>query len=90
VFRTKDGGQHWENISANLPQAPVTYLQPVGNRLVVSTDVGVFITQASSIRWYSLGSGLPNAPVTWLRYVPRNDRLYAATFGRSVWSIAMP
>jgi hypothetical protein len=90
VFRTRDGGQHWENISANLPQAPVTYLQPVGDRLVVSTDVGVFVTQASSIRWYSLGTGLPNAPVTWLRYVPRNGRLYAATFGRSVWSIALP
>jgi hypothetical protein len=68
----------------------VTYIQPVGDRLVVGRDVGVFISSASSIRWYSLGGGLPNAPVTWLRYVPSNDRLYAATFGRSVWSIAMP
>jgi len=90
VFRTTDGGAHWENISANLPQAPVNHIVPVGDRVVVSTDVGVFITRTSTIRWYSLGNGLPNAPVTWLRYVPRNDRLYAATFGRSVWSIDMP
>jgi photosystem II stability/assembly factor-like uncharacterized protein len=90
VFRTTDGGAHWQNISANLPQAPVNHIVPVGDRLVVSTDVGVFISRTSSVRWYSLGRGLPNAPVTWLRYVPGNDRLYAATFGRSVWSTDMP
>jgi photosystem II stability/assembly factor-like uncharacterized protein len=87
AYRTTDGGKTWTNISANLPRAPVNYLQPVGDRLLAATDLGVFTSSASNVHWYTLGSGLPNVPVSWLRYVPGNQRLYASTFGRSVWSI---
>ena len=44
VWATSDGGQSWQNISGNLPNAPVemiTYDQP-GDQLYAATDFGVF------------------------------------------------
>ena len=90
VFRTTDGGATWTDIGKGLPQAPVNDLIVVGSRLLVATDVGVFTAGPAGGVWDSLGHGLPNAPVDWLRYVPENGRVYAATFGRSVWSLAVP
>jgi len=89
VFRTRDGGSHWTNISANLPQAPVNDLLALGSRLYVATDVGVFTSSAGTIRWHAIGRGLPNAAVTHLRYIPANSRLYVSTFGRCVWSLSL-
>ena len=42
MFRSTDGGNTWEDLSANLPQAPVQDLILVGNRAYFVTDVGVF------------------------------------------------
>jgi photosystem II stability/assembly factor-like uncharacterized protein len=87
VYRTRDGGSHWTNISANLPQAPVNDLAVIGHSLYAATDVGVFTAQAQHVRWHVIGRGLPNAAVTHLRYVATNGRLYVSTFGRCVWSL---
>ena len=89
LFVTRDGGTTWQDISANLPQAPVNDVVMHGNRLYVASDVGVFTSNARHARWYLLGHGLPNVPVTRLRYVATNSRLYVSTFGRSVWSVAV-
>jgi photosystem II stability/assembly factor-like uncharacterized protein len=89
VFRTKNQGATWTNISANLPQAPVNDLSVIGGRLYLASDVGVFTSSATTIRWHLLGRGLPRAPVTHVRYVSTNHRLYVSTFGRSVWSLAL-
>jgi photosystem II stability/assembly factor-like uncharacterized protein len=89
VYRTRDGGSHWSNISANLPQAPVNDLAVIGHSLYVATDVGVFTSEARHVRWHVVGHGLPNAPVTHLRYVSTNDRLYVSTFGRCIWSLSL-
>jgi photosystem II stability/assembly factor-like uncharacterized protein len=89
VYRTRDGGAHWTNISANLPQAPVNDLNVIGHRLYVATDVGVFTSSAQQVRWHVIGRGLPNAAVTHLRYIAKNGRLYVSTFGRCVWSLQL-
>jgi photosystem II stability/assembly factor-like uncharacterized protein len=87
VVRTRDGGETWKDISANLPKAPVNDLAVIGHRLYLASDVGVFTSRAGSVRWHVIGRGLPNAPVTHLRWVPTNSRLYVSTFGRCVWSL---
>jgi photosystem II stability/assembly factor-like uncharacterized protein len=89
VYRTRDGGATWKNISANLPQAPVNDLKVVHGRLYLASDVGVFTSGPTRIRWHLIGHGLPRAPVTHLRWVGTNSRLYASTFGRCVWSLAL-
>jgi photosystem II stability/assembly factor-like uncharacterized protein len=88
VFRSRDGGETWEDLSANLPQAPVQDLILVGKRAYVGTDIGVFTAKLSrKTRWLALGRGLPNVAVNDLRYIAGNGTLYAGTFGRGIYSI---
>jgi photosystem II stability/assembly factor-like uncharacterized protein len=91
VYRTTDGGKTWKDISGNLPQAPVNDVVPVGDDLLVATDVGVFLSRSVSKNlgrsWLKVGSGLPNAPITELRWHAPTSTLFAANFGRGAWSV---
>ena len=93
VFRTTDGGKTWKDISGNLPQAPVNDVVPVGDDLLVATDVGVFLSKSVSKNlgrsWLKVGSGLPNAPITELRWHAPSSTLFAANFGRGAWSVKL-
>jgi photosystem II stability/assembly factor-like uncharacterized protein len=99
VLRTTDGGAHWTDISGNLPFAPTqdVVVDPLNpNRVFVSNDLGVFIAnvakaggQNPALKWYRLGRGLPAAPVNDLEYQASTNTLYAATYGRGIWSIQL-
>lgn len=99
VLRTIDGGAHWTDISANLPLAPTqdVIVDPLNpNRIFVATDLGVFTanvarakSQNPTVKWYRLGRGLPQAPINDLEYQAGTNTLYAATYGRSIWSIQL-
>ncbi|HYN37146.1 MAG TPA: glycosyl hydrolase, partial [Actinomycetota bacterium] len=87
VFRSKDGGENWKNVSKSLPKAPVNDLVLVGKRLYAASDVGVFVTRANRARWKKVGRGLPMCPINDLRYVSKNKSLYAGTFGRGIYKV---
>jgi len=90
VFRTIDAGVSWQNISSNLPDAPVNdiIVDPnIAGRLYVGTDVGVFYTDSLGVSWNYLGTSLPNSPVTDLVLHNPTRTLIAATYGRSMYSI---
>jgi photosystem II stability/assembly factor-like uncharacterized protein len=92
VWETTDGGDSWENISGNLPNAPVemiTYDQPTG-QLYAATDFGVFYLKNGKKNWARLGAGLPNTPVLDVKLSGDGATLFAAKFGRSVWKVALP
>ncbi len=92
VWETTDGGDTWQNISGNLPNAPVemiTYDQPSG-QLYAATDFGVFYLKNGKKNWEQLGTGLPNTPVLDVKLSGDGSTLFAATFGRSVWKLALP
>ncbi|MDX6197738.1 MAG: hypothetical protein QOJ79_889 [Actinomycetota bacterium] len=93
VYRTADGGKTWKDISGNLPQAPVNDVVPIGDDLLVATDVGVFLSRSVSKNlgrsWLKVGSGLPNAPITELRWHAPTSMLFAANFGRGAWSVRL-
>ena len=92
VWETADGGESWKNISGNLPNAPVemiTYDQP-GDQLYAATDFGVFYLKNGQKNWKRLGQGLPATSVLDVKLTGDRQTLYAATFGRSVWKIALP
>jgi photosystem II stability/assembly factor-like uncharacterized protein len=89
VFRSRNGGKDWRDISKNLPRAPVNDAALRGRKLYVATDLGVFVTKTNGIRWFELGRGLPLAPVNDIRLVPKNKKLYAGTFGRGVWKLSL-
>ncbi len=92
VWETTNGGESWQNISGNLPNAPVemiTYDQPSG-QLYAATDFGVFYLKNGQKNWKRLGQGLPATSVLDVKLTGDRQTLYAATFGRSVWKIALP
>lgn len=90
VFRSKNGGKTWKNISKTLPRAPVNDLVLTGRRLFAATDVGVFVTKTRRASWLKVGRGLPMSPVNDIEYVGKNRTLYAGTFGRSIWKVRPP
>jgi hypothetical protein len=73
VYRSTDGGEHWTNISSNLPLVPANSIlvDPNNANIVyVAMDSGVYVTQNVSgcaavgqACWNVYGSGLPNSPV---------------------------
>jgi photosystem II stability/assembly factor-like uncharacterized protein len=90
VLKTTDGGTTWASIVGNLPQAPVNDIVVVGPALYVGTDVGVFRSTNGGATWLTAGNGLPNVPVTDLEYHAASNALYAATFGRGMYTLRLP
>ncbi len=87
LFETHDAGEHWTDISTNLPDIPadtVKYVQ--GGALVVGTDNAVFYRAANSRTWYLLGTGIPTTTTLQIKTDPSGRHLYAATHGRGIWS----
>lgn len=88
VLLTDNAGGTWRDMTGLLPNAPVNDLVvgPAGF-LFVATDVGVFVGAPSGTAWTRLGAGLPLAPVTDIQYNVASGRLFAATFGRGIFSL---
>jgi hypothetical protein len=86
VFKSVDRGVSWDDITGDLPNAPVEKVLVVDNRVFVGTDVGVFVT-TDDAHWLRLGGGLPMAPIWDLVYQPKTGLLYAANFGRGAYAI---
>ncbi len=90
VFESTDGGTTWTDISGNLPDVPGDDLVIVGGKLVVATDIGVFVADAGvPTVWSRLGTGLPNSSVNDLSVLP-GGAVLAATHGRGIWRISVP
>ncbi len=104
VYGSTDGGAHWTNLSANLPNAPASKLvidPNDANTVYVAMDTGIYVTSSvtscpSANCWSIYGTALPNAPVVDLQAAPamptgdgRLGMLRAATYGRGIWSIPL-
>ena len=89
IFRTTDAGDSWEDISGNLPEAPINdvIIDPDNPRsLYIASDVGVFFSSDVGTSWRVLGVGLPNVPITDLVLHNPTRTLVAATYGRSMYT----
>jgi hypothetical protein len=101
VYRTTDGGAHWIQIAANLPDAPVNSIlvdPNDANTVYVALDTGVYVTRninlctdSSQDCWSVFGSGLPVTPVTQLQAINYGSAalLRASTYGRGLWQIPL-
>jgi hypothetical protein len=58
-------------------------------RVFVCNDVGVFASQDGGDTWENMTLNLPNVMVIDLVYQATDKLLYAATYGRSIWRIAV-
>lgn len=91
VFKTTDGGAHWTDLSAGLPDVPVNTLalDSRTGTFFAGTDTGVFATTNGGASWAVYKAGIPNVRVTQLQLNPGTNILAAATHGRGLWEIAL-
>lgn len=90
VFVTNNLGSSWQNISGNLPDAPVNSvaLHPtLPNTIYIGTDLGVFQTTDGGATWTRLSAGMPRAATFSVRYHTASNTLFAATHGRGVFKL---
>jgi hypothetical protein len=84
-----DGGASWANYSGTLPNVPancIVYQKGSNEGLYIGTDVGVFYRDATMKDWVPYQTGLPVVTVTELEISYFNNKLWAGTFGRGLWS----
>lgn len=92
VFRSDDGGSHWNNISAGLPNIGINAIEidPGNtNNLFVAADLGVYRSNNTGASWTAFNNGLPNALVKDLVFHQPSRLLRAGTQARGVWEIAV-
>ena len=92
IFRTTNIGSSWQDISGNLPEAPidVVVVDPqYANRLYIGTDVGAFFTTNTGQTWSPMGVGLPNVVVDDMHLHQPTRMVRAFTHGRSMWQIGI-
>jgi hypothetical protein len=86
LFVSHDAGQTFTDISGDLPDAPADAVIPVAGKLVVGTDIGVYVSGDGGATWSILGD-LPAMPVVHFALDPSNpSRIIAATYGRGVYA----
>jgi hypothetical protein len=90
VFESWNGGTTWTDISANLPDEPADDVVLVHHKVIVATDLGVFIARDGGHSWSRLGHGLPNVDTWALGVSPDRSYVVAATHGRGQWKITIP
>ncbi len=87
IYRTHDGGRHWQLIAAGLPaDAPVDTVREdplVRGLLYAGTERTVYVSFDDGDRWQPLQLNLPSTSIRDL-VVHRND-LVVGTHGRSFW-----
>ncbi len=86
------GAATWVDRSYNLPDFPITAVvrDDVTGDLYAASDFGVNKLPNAGTTWVVAGSGLPMVAVPGLTIVPSARILYAATHGRSAWSLQLP
>jgi uncharacterized protein (TIGR03437 family) len=99
VLRTTNSGGFWDDLTANLPDAPargVTAERSAG-AIYVATDKGVFFAAAdlenagpAAVTWTPISTRLPAAPATDVKLDANGYQLYAALDGYGVYATAAP
>lgn len=91
IYKSMDNGLTWTSIAGNLP--PVAIYDVVIHEnfsdqvLFVATDAGVYETTDGGLNWIRSGDNMPFIPVFDLEIDYPNNKLVAATFGRSMQSL---
>ena len=97
VLRTINGGQFWDDLTADLPEgrAHGVVADRATGAVYVATDRGVFFTRsdlnaaAPPTNWSSL-AGLPEAPALDLRLDSDGNQLFVALEGYGVYAALAP
>ncbi|HEY4484994.1 MAG TPA: hypothetical protein VI702_01535, partial [Nitrospiria bacterium] len=88
VFRSPDGGGHWEKVNTGLVNTQVSAMlfDPQG-RLYAATGKGVFQSEDRGDHWTAHNTGLDDELVRSL-IIDRDGALYAGTGGKGLFKLA--
>jgi chitinase len=91
VYRSTDDGQHWTNLSGNLPGLPVEALlfDSTNQVLYAGNTDGVYASTDGGASWSRFGASLPHVEVKDLKFDLHLGILAAATYGRGIWELQM-
>lgn len=92
VFLSNDGGITWADIDRGLPNVPhhAVVTDPANPAtLWVGNDLGVFVSNDRGTTWQNLSRNLPFAMIVDLVLHAATRTLFAATYGRSIWKLAL-
>ena len=86
-LRVDDAGETFTDFSGDLVDTPANWVEVQSGKLVVGTDVGVFISSGLTGGTYSCLGDLPAVPVVHLTRDPSNaSRIVISTFGRGLYA----
>ncbi|HTV60051.1 MAG TPA: hypothetical protein VMJ93_14365 [Verrucomicrobiae bacterium] len=87
VYRTRDYGKTWQNITAGLPENSYVHVVREDTKkkglLFAGTETGVYVSLDDGGHWNSLQLNLPVAPIHDIN-IHEND-IAVATHGRAFW-----
>ncbi|HXD96889.1 MAG TPA: hypothetical protein VN646_10125 [Candidatus Acidoferrum sp.] len=93
VFRSTDGGTVWADVDkGQLPDVPhhsIAIPPDAPDTVYVCNDAGVFVSLDGGTTWTNLTRNLPAVMVVDLVYHRHDRTLTAATYGRSLWRLAL-
>lgn len=92
LFRTRNYGESWEDISGSLPDLPINVvsIDPVNPDIYyVGTDLGAFVSMDAAKTWQPLGAALPLTPVYDFEFNTdgKGRFLVAGTHGRGMYKL---
>lgn len=90
VFRTTDYGATWQDISSNLPDAPVNAFavdSKDNNYLFVGTDLGAYYSSNLGGSWEYLDVALPLVSIYDMKIHPEDHFLVLGTHARSMYKL---
>ena len=90
VFVTRDFGQTWASIAANLPTGNVNVIKedPKNrNLLYLGTEYGFYLSLTGGKDWKRFMTGLPTVRIDDVLVHPRDNDLVLGTHGRGIWII---
>ena len=89
VYVSSNGGSSWIAYKFNLPNFSAQALvwhDNGENGLYLGMDYGVYYIDDTYTEWQPFSNGLPNVNISELEVNTANNKLYAGTYGRGLWS----
>ncbi len=89
VMISNDGGTTWNAVTAGLPDFSalcLTWEDNGNNGLYLGMNYGVYYIDDRLSAWESFSNGIPNVIVNELEINTVENRIYAGTYGRGLWS----
>jgi hypothetical protein len=87
VMVSHDSGEHFTDLTGNLPRSNARDILVRNGKLVVATDNGVFTAPRTGGQWSRLGTGLPAVRIYDLSLDKSGRHLTIGAYGRGVWDL---